>query len=107
MSVYLDPALDNQTKKNEKNNRLVFDNCYLSVSRYRVRVFRSWQASNWPSLHWSRDRLRDRNAPFFCFFIWSRYKHSFLAYKFLPGQAADIGKYPRPQGVKWNDPPGT
>ena len=26
MSVYLDPALDNQTKKNEKNNRLVFDN---------------------------------------------------------------------------------
>ena len=41
MSVYLDPALDNQTKKNEKNNRLVFDNCYLGVSRYRVRVFRS------------------------------------------------------------------
>ena len=31
----------------------------------------------------------------------------YSAYKFLPGQAADIGKYPRPQGVKWNDPPGT
>ena len=36
MSVYLDPAFDDRTKKNEDNNRLVFGNCYLSVSRYRV-----------------------------------------------------------------------
>ena len=40
MLVHLDPALDNRPKKNEKNNRLVFGNCYLSVSRYRVIVFR-------------------------------------------------------------------
>ena len=31
----------------------------------------------------------------------------YSAFKVLTGQAADIGKYPRPQGVKWNDPPGT
>ena len=33
--------------------------------------------------------------------------HLYSAYKVLPGQAADIGKYPRPQGLKWNDPPCT
>ena len=36
MSLHLDPAFDDRTKKNEDNNRLVSSNCYLSVSRYRV-----------------------------------------------------------------------
>ena len=31
----------------------------------------------------------------------------YSAYKVLPGQAADIGKYSRPRGVTWKDPPGT
>ena len=31
----------------------------------------------------------------------------YSAYKVLPAQASDIGKYPRPPGVKWKDPPGT
>ena len=31
----------------------------------------------------------------------------YSAYKVLPRQAADIGKYSRPRGVTWKDPPGT
>ena len=31
----------------------------------------------------------------------------YSAYKVLPGQAANIGTYPRPQNQTWKDPPST
>ena len=37
----------------------------------------------------------DTNTPFYS------------AYEVLPGNAVNIGKYPRPHGIKWKDPPGT
>ena len=98
MLVHLDPALDNRPKKNEKNNRLVFGNCYLSVSRYQGLVFRWWQASSWPSWHWYRERLPDRNAPFFSFSIWSSYKHLFIQpTKFYPGRQRTLARIRGPK----------
>ena len=60
-----------------------------------------------PYTHRGIDRPIGTPATFFSLFDPDTNTPFYSAYKVLPVQAADIGKYPRPSGQKWKDPPST